>query len=40
MFVFRHIQVLTVFADGIARIDAFQAKGLAEAFGLPEELPG
>jgi hypothetical protein len=38
-FVFRHIQVLTVFADGIARIDAFQAKGLAEAFGLPEELP-
>jgi RNA polymerase sigma-70 factor, ECF subfamily len=38
--VFRHIQVLTVFADGIARIDAFQAKGLAEAFGLPEELPG
>lgn len=26
-FVFRHIQVLTVFADGIARIDAFQAKG-------------
>ncbi len=39
-FVFRHIQVLTVFADGIARIDAFQAKGLAEAFGLPQELPG
>jgi RNA polymerase sigma-70 factor (ECF subfamily) len=39
MFVFRHIQVLTVFANGIARIDAFQAKGLAEAFGLPEELP-
>jgi RNA polymerase sigma-70 factor (ECF subfamily) len=39
-FVFRHIQVLTVFADGIARIDAFQAKGLAEAFGLPGELPG
>jgi RNA polymerase sigma-70 factor, ECF subfamily len=38
-FVFRHIQVLTVFADGIARIDAFQAKGLAEAFGMPEELP-
>jgi hypothetical protein len=40
MFVFRHIQVLTVFADGIARIDAFQAKGLPDAFGLPEELPG
>jgi len=39
-FVFRHIQVLTVLTDGIARIDAFQAKGLAEAFGLPEELPG
>jgi hypothetical protein len=39
MFVFRHIQVLTVFANGIARIDAFQAKGLAEAFGLPEERP-
>ena len=38
-FVFRHVQVLTVFADGIARIDAFQAKGLAESFGLPEELP-
>ena len=40
MFAFRHIQVLTVLADGITRIDAFQAKGLAEAFGLPEELPG
>jgi hypothetical protein len=37
--VFRHIQVLTVFADGIARIDAFQAKELAEDFGLPEEMP-
>jgi RNA polymerase sigma-70 factor, ECF subfamily len=40
MFAFRHVQVLTVRADGIARIDAFQAKGLAEAFGLPEDLPG
>jgi RNA polymerase sigma-70 factor (ECF subfamily) len=39
-FMFRHIQVLTVFADGIARIDAFEAKGLAEAFRLPQELPG
>ena len=39
-FAFRHVQVLTVLADGIARIDAFQAKGLAEAFGLPGELPG
>jgi hypothetical protein len=39
-FEFRHIQVLTVAADGIARIDAFQDKGLAEAFGLPEEPPG
>ena len=33
------LQVLTVCTDGIARIDAFQAKGLAEALGLPEELP-
>jgi RNA polymerase sigma-70 factor (ECF subfamily) len=39
-FEFRHIQVLTVLADGIARIDAFRAKGLAEAFGLADELPG
>jgi hypothetical protein len=33
------LQVLTVCTDGIARIVAFQAKGLAGAFGLPEELP-
>jgi hypothetical protein len=37
-FVFLHIQVLTIFADGIARIDAFKGKGLAEAFELPGEL--
>jgi hypothetical protein len=40
VFAFRHVQVLTVLADGIARIDSFHAKRLAEDFGLPEELPG
>jgi RNA polymerase sigma-70 factor (ECF subfamily) len=37
-FVFLHIEVLTIFADGIARIDAFNGKWLAEAFELPDEL--
>ncbi len=37
---FLHIQVLTIFADGIARIDVFQEKWLAQAFSLPQELPG
>jgi RNA polymerase sigma-70 factor (ECF subfamily) len=36
---FLHIQVFTLDADGIARIDGFHDKRLAAAFGLPAELP-
>jgi RNA polymerase sigma-70 factor (ECF subfamily) len=37
---FLHLQVFTLDAHGIARIDGFHDKRLAVAFGLPAELPG